>query len=466
MARPVAAGPEPEPVLGSPSWVEDIGLDTVGALSRAYRLGGELVAIPKGDDRTYLAFHPAHVKSVLIDPETFNVIGAPGPRRSAQRRFSLGLLGLNGPQHLRHRRLLMPALGKPAVAGHVDGIARVVDRHLANWREGQTLDLAREMRLLALSLAGKLLLGLDEFPGAAEIAGAFQRWVQAYVGISFATVLPVEPSPGAYQQLLDSAEELDSYFRALVDYRRKTLRDDQQDMFAILLRAHGQGALSEDELLGELHTLVNASYQTTASALMWTLLLLALHPYPARDLASELHEHDGLPAGTDSALEHVIKESMRILPPVAYTVKQAFKPSRLGTLPVPMGTVVILSFYVTHHLPAFYPEPERFLPERWRGFSPSPWAYFPYSSGPRMCLGAGFAHQVLRAGVGSVWRRFRLSVASHTVIDRASSITLGSRQAVPVTLHAQDGRGSTTPVLGDIHEMVQLPAAEAERRAA
>jgi cytochrome P450 len=466
MIRPTMPTETPtRPSAGAPVWIQDICLDTLGALRNVYQMGGEFVAYDKGGDLTLFAFAPEHNRAVLGNPDAFYMFGAPGPRGSSQRRFSLGLFGLSGDRHRHHRRLLMPAFRKEAVEAYLAPITALVERHLARWQPGQVVDLAAEMRGLALKVTGKLLYGQEEFPLVREIAEEIQHWVDAQVSVTFASVLPVEPPEGSYQALLEHGAALEQHLRVLMRLRRAALRPGDRDLLALLLQEQDQGRLSEDEVIGEMHTLVNAAYQTTASALTWTLLMLALHPDTARDMVEEVRTGVALPPG-QSLLDRVIKESLRIIPPGVFTIRRATTSVRLGALTVPPGTVVILSYFVTHHLASVFAEPEKYDPERWRTLAPSPFAYFPYGAGPRMCVGTAFAQQMLRITLVAIMRRYRLSVVPGSRVDRRGGLILNVRDRLPMTVHVQDGRFAHIPVLGDIHEIVDLPFAHPARKAA
>lgn len=442
----------PPATRGNPASLRDIGTDTVGCLTRLHREYGECVTYP-GSPVTLFAFHPAHNHAVFGRPDEFYIVGPPGPRGSAQRRFGNGLFGLNGPTHQRHRRALMPALQKSAVEGYQTEVVGLIRDRLAGWTPGRTIDLYREMKDLSLEVTGRVLFGLDDFTTVRDVARVFQGWVEDYSAVLFGHLLPCDTPPDAYDRLLSVGEELDGMFRELAAERRASLAPDQHDMLAGLLRAVDAGAFTEDELIGEMHTLVNAAYQTTASALTWTLFLLAQHPDAA---SAALAEVTG--AGPAGPLDRAIKESLRMFPPVVYTARRANHDMPFGGGWVPGGAYVLSSFYVTHRRPEVYPDPDVFRPDRWLNFSPSAYEYLPYGAGARMCMGASFAGQMIRGVVAAVIRRFRLAVVPGTRVDRNSTLTLGVRGELPVEVHAQDGRFAAAAVTGNIHEMVALPA--------
>ncbi len=458
------SGPTRSLPAGCPALLQDLCSDSVGCLTRLYQQYGPLVAFPKGSDLTVVAYGPEANRAVFTDPDLYYIVGPPGPRGSAQRRFQQGLFGLNWEKHREHRRLLMPAFRKEAVLAQAEVMTALVERSLDRWRPGQTLDLFAAMKELSLDIAGKLLFGLDEIPQAPEIAADFQDWLDNYISCLFAMILPVEAPPGSYERMLATGEQLEAHFRRLLQLRQERLRDGDTDLLAVLLKACQAGLISETEVIGEMQTLLNASYQTTASALTWMLLLLAQHPQVLRELFEQLSANPG--PQEVPLLDCVVKESLRILPPVVFTARRLLRAATLCGQPLPEGAFVIVSFYVTHHQAETFAEPERFLPERWLGRSVSPYAYVPFAVGPRMCLGTAFSLQLFQIVVPAVLRRYRLELSPGTRVDRHSNLALGIRGSLPVTVLPQDGHFRAAPLTGNIHDMVHFPEAGPGRLAA
>jgi cytochrome P450 len=128
--------------------------------------------------------------------------------------------------------------------------------------------------------------------------------------------------------------------------------------------------------------------------------------------------------------------------------------------------MVVASHYITHHMPDLYPEPERFRPDRWLEIAPSPYAYLPFGAGSRMCLGAPFALLMLKVSLSIMLQRYRLTVVPGSRIDRHCTLTLGPLQGIPMQIHLQDGNFSSSPVAGNIHDLVDLAPAQQSARAA
>ena len=237
-----------------------------------------------------------------------------------------------------------------------------------------------------------------------------------------------------------------------------------EDILSRLLQARDDEGrpLEDDELVGELTIAFVASHETTSKALAWTLFLLAQHPEEARRLVGEIEEAigDRAPEAADLTrfplLDRVLKESLRILPPVAFNVRRASRDTTVLGRSMPEGSTAVFSHYLTHHDPVLYPEPERFRPDRWIDLKPDPYAYLPFSAGPRRCIGEGFTTRVQKLVLIRLLQRFRFTLVPGSRFDRHQAVTVAPRAGVPVVLSPPDGRFERVPVTGRVHQMVLL----------
>jgi cytochrome P450 len=142
---------------------------------------------------------------------------------------------------------------------------------------------------------------------------------------------------------------------------------------------------------------------------------------------------------------------MRLLPPVLWWSRVAARPFELAGYPLPAGTHVAYSAYVTHRLPELYPEPERFVPARWLGAARGPYEYLPFSAGPRRCLGASFALMEIRLVLAAILRRFVLAPPRGARIDRGGLMLCEPRHGMPMVVGQRDRRPATaSPVRGNV----------------
>ncbi len=316
------------------------------------------------------------------------------------------------------------------------------------------------MKEYTLRVAAKILLGLESTQALA-IGSDIERWMQLNTSTAV-RLLPYDWPLFPYHRMLAHAEHLERRFKALLKQKRSQSAQ-QDDALALLIRgSDGSGGLSDEDLIGQVNILFIAGHETTSNALTWTLFLLAEHPALMADLLDELHGvlHGDAPTveqlGRLPLLERVIKESLRLFPPVVYVYRVATEPFELGPYALPQRSTVALSFYVTHHLPEVYPQPEKFLPDRWRTAKPTPYMYLPFGAGPRTCIGASFSMMSLRITLAMILQRYRFEVVPRARIDRKVVITLSPRHGMPMMIHRQDRRFQKTTVCGNVHEMVDL----------
>ena len=224
-----------------------------------------------------------------------------------------------------------------------------------------------------------------------------------------------------------------------------------KDLLQTLLDAQDEhGArMSDVQLRDEVMTLFLAGHETTSNALTWTWYLLAQNPSVEQTLVAEL---DQVLAGRRPALsdlprlpytEMVVKESMRLYPPAWGIGRRAISDVEVGGYRIRAGTNVFILQWLTHRDPRFFPDPERFDPERWRvdpvrsGRIPR-FAYFPFGGGPRVCIGAGFAMMEATLLLATIAQRYRFTLLPDPPVVPFFSITLRPRHGLPMRIEYRD----------------------------
>ena len=426
---------------------------------------GEPVGWRDRERFTVVALGPENNRRVLGEPALFRTTGQglTGPRDSAHRRLRYGMTRMQGERHRRQRELVMPAFQRRVVATYCDEMVAIADRLLERWSPGAPIDLRAEMRRLTLQTSTDILFRRED-PNRAHFLGEL---IEEYLRRSFSlgVVLFHADLPGTpTRRLRRLAERIESEVRALVEEKRSA-ENTPFDVMSMLVRAHDEGQpwIAADDLIGQGMILFAASYETVANALIWALFLLEQHP---EALAPLLDEIDGTLRGGPPTPEHfdrmplldgAVRESLRILPPVPYTIRTVCSATHLGDFALRRRDRVFLSHYVTHHLPELYDEPDRFLPERWATLRRNQYEYLPFSAGPRTCIGMSFATQSIKVALSMILTRFRLQVAPGTRIDPVVKVTLSPRAPLPMNVRKRDRSFDPTPVRGGIHELVDLP---------
>jgi cytochrome P450 len=458
--------------------------DLLTNVRRLHERHGPIAAIEEAGQRVVFLFSPEYNQQVLSDTELFHArfFTIRGPKRSAQRRCTSGLLAMNGEQHRRNRRIVKEPFGLRAISTYAPSIERMTDEMLATWQPGEVRDIAEEMRLYMLRVTSTLLFGMDDPEAACRLGDFIAQWVVLNNQVGVGALVPNDRFTEGYEQLLSFAEDLEAEVLGMIRRRRES-REPGNDVLSILVRMHDEeGGLSDEELVGQAAVLFGAAHMTTAHSLSWTLLLLAQHPSVMRQLSAEIATDSGphsdgnphsemrnpkslgsLPKGDDlSLLDCVIKESMRLLPASAYSQRINTAAVQLGPLFLARGTGIIFTPIVTHHLADIYAEPERFIPDRWQTLRPSPYAYHPFGAGPRLCIGGPLATAVIRIALQRILSRFRLSaVPGSNVCAHIESTMLFPTYGIPMQIHAPDGNFSAVSIGGNIHELVAFNEAPA-----
>jgi cytochrome P450 len=220
------------------------------------------------------------------------------------------------------------------------------------------------------------------------------------------------------------------------------------DLLSTLIEAqHEDGTqMSDRQLRDETMTLYLAGHETTALALSWSWYLLSQHPRVEQKLVDEWrHVLAGrTPTAVDlAALPYtaaVIAEAMRLYPPVYALGREAMTDLELGGYRVKRGYTVLMSPWVNHRDPTYFPDPEDFRPERWEGGLAArlpKFAYYPFGGGQRICIGSHFATMEAAIILAAVGQRYKFTLAPDAQIDIKSQITLLPKYGIPTTLEAR-----------------------------
>lgn len=358
-----------------------------------------------------------------------------------------GLLTNDGPSWQPQRQLIQPAFRHENISVYAEIMANSAAAHLSRWHDGQACDLHQEMAELTLDIVTKSLFGSrrshDTRAIGTAVAAVMDRFFsQAALSFLIPEGLPIPKSP----RLLRCRRQLDSVIFSIIRDRRAS-NSGSNDLLQTLLDAHDEQGerMGDVQLRDELMTLFMAGHETTANALTWTWYLLAQNPSVAQALAAELDQVLGGRAPVLSDLsrlpytEMVVKESMRLFPPAWGIGRRAISDFEIGGYTVRAGTNVFILQWITHRDPRFFPEPERFDPERWRvdpvrsGRIPR-FAYFPFGGGPRVCIGAGFAMMEAALLLATIAQRFRFTLLPEPPVIPFFSITLRPRHGLPVRI--------------------------------
>lgn len=416
--------------------------------------------------RFWLAQHPVYQVNDPDDIQSVLVTRAKQIEKTAFSRKVMGeflgngILTSDGDFHRRQRRLVQPAFHYQRIAGYADEIVRQTDQMLDVWESGASYDVDDEMMRLTMKIVSRALFGADVGAAADEVGKAIATLQRITVtefklGFQVPGWLPVAHN----RERRAAAHVIDDTVLQFIRSRRES-GELTDDLLAMLLHAQdeddGQG-MSDQQVRDEAITLFSAGHETTSNALTWTWYLLAQHPTIEQTLHEELARELGGRLPTLADLENlpytemVIKEAMRLYPPAWILMSRTpLEPLTLGSYTILPGEWIFIAPYVVHRDPRFFPNPDRFDPER---FTPEQeatrprFAYFPFGGGPRVCIGNSFAMMEARLILATIAQRFTLALEPGQTVVPEPEITLRPRHGLRVRLTARSTAAHHAPAI-------------------
>ena len=382
------------------------------------RTYGDIARWTFGPQPVYLVSHPEWIEDVLVTSAKKFMKGIALQR--AKRLLGEGLLTSEGQMHLRQRRTIQPLFHKQ----QVQRFAEAMVRHAMRWRDGVTdgaaIDVTAEMSALTLAIVGDTLFSANVQSDADEVREALHDAVQSFAYAVLPRVELFEKLPiGPFVKVRKARVRLDRVILRVIGERRAAA-EAGHDLVSMLLSARdpenpSAPGMSDQQIRDEAMTIFLAGHETTANAMSWTWHLLGTHAAVETKLHDEIRRVLGGNTPTVDEvpkLEYtraVIAESMRLYPPAWTMGRRAMEPHIIGGHEVEQGALILLSQWVVHRDPRWWPDADAFRPERWLTTDPKrpKYAYFPFGGGNRRCIGESFAWTeavLLLATIAQRWR--------------------------------------------------------------
>jgi len=435
-------GPKNLPILGNLPAFRARPIQFLCRIAKEY---GDLPYFRLGPYHAYLVNHPDFVREILVTNQA-NFIKSRALQR-ARILLGQGLLTSEGKFHLRQRRLVQPAFHRDRMAGYAAVMSEYAMRLRGRWQEGSTLDISDEMMRLTLGVVGKTLFSADVESEAPEIGQALTIVLKMFrmLMLPFSEYLEKLPLP-AIRRFEKARDRLDQTIYGLIRERRKS-GEDAGDLLSMLLLAQDEetdgAGMTDTQVRDEALTLFLAGHETTANALTWTWYLLSQNPACEARLHQELDQVlDGrAPQMTDLPqlryTEMVFAEAMRLYPPAWAIGRMSKGAFDLGDFHVDAKSICILSPYVMQRDARWFPEPERFDPERWtpelRESRPK-FSYFPFGGGARVCIGERFAWMEGTMLLATLAQKWKLRLAEGQRVEPLPLITLRTKYGMKMSL--------------------------------
>ncbi len=430
--------------------------DPLGLWAKAAREHGDIVRMNFGPTVTYFINHPDYIQYVLqthnrnYDRNTFG-------NSVIQLVSGLNLLTSDGDYWLGQRRLMQPAFHRQQITTFGRLMTSATSRMLEKWDRqydsGAPVDAHVEMMRVTLDIVGQALFSVDLSSEASVLGWSFMESM-AYVNyrLNHLFYFPRYVPTPRNLRLRKALRKIDEILYGMIEERRAS-GEQKDDLLAMLLAARYEDTgerMTDEQLLNEAGIIIGAGHETTANALTWSFYLLSQHP----EAEARLHEElDTVLAGRQPSpadlhqlpyTRQVIEEAMRLYPPAwVLTGRRAIEDDLIDGYRIPAGSVVFISPYVIHRDARFWPEPDRFIPER---FAPEMsaarprFAYLPFGGGPRKCIGNDFAMTEAQLILAMVAQRYRLKLAAGYQAEPDPIFTLRVKGGLPMQLERRESR--------------------------
>ena len=432
-------------LLGSASKMQS---DPLKFLREARRYG-DVVRMRFVFTDAYLIYHPDSVKHVLQENNR-NYNKDLFTYKIFYPFLGHGLLTNDGESWLHQRRLMQPAFHRKRIATYGTIMTNATEKLLERWQssaqQGSSLDIAQEMMNLTLGIVGQTLFSIDLSDETNMIGPAVTTLLNLLGHYTYAPFPPLNVPTSRNRGLKAANRTLEQVIYHIIAERRQQ-NVDTGDLLSMLLSARdeetGEG-MNDQQIRDELMTMLIAGHETTANALAWTWYLLSQHPEVEQRLYSEIDEVLGEDTPT---LDHlpdlkytnmILEETLRLYPTAGIFGRKTIADDELRGYRIPAKSMIIISPYATHHHPDYWPDPQRFDPERFtpeRSAGRSHYAYFPFSSGPRRCIGSSFAMMEAQLILATIAQSYQLRMVPGHPVEPQLLVTLRPKYGLKMTLH-------------------------------
>lgn len=394
-------------------------------------------------DYSAVFYHPDAVKEIFSlgpdDAHAGKVNSILGPLLG-----QYSLLVLDGAEHIRQRKLLLPPLHGERMVSYGERMVRLTENAIRSWPDTGKFPIHPRLQQIALDIILRVIFGVDD----AEQMAAMHAEVAEILETGANPLLLFEgfqKDLGPWSPWGKFTRHRDAADRMIYDLmrRRRESKEKKDDILSLLLEAKDEDGrpMPDVELRDELVTLLVAGHETTATALSWALRWILESPSLLSRLQADLENEGALTnlspdrIARAPLLDAVVRETLRLQPVVPMVGRLLQKPARIGGYDLEAGTPIIASIYLVQRRPDLYPDPGRFDPDRFlrRKFGPNEW--LPFGGGIRRCIGMAFALYEMKMVLATILARTELRLPRFgKVREVRRSITISTSEGMPVVM--------------------------------
>jgi cytochrome P450 len=321
------------------------------------------------------------------------------------------VLVLDEKPHMSQRKLLLPPFHGTRMQGYEQTMSEIAGREIETWPTGTPYELRPRMQAMTLEIILQTVFGVRGGERMAELRAALREFLdlttnpQILLPLLLLGPTRVRKFP-PFRRRVDRVDEL--IYREIAERRRAEDVEQRDDVLSMLIAArHEDGSpMRDEEMRDELLTLLVAGHETTATSLSWAIERLTRNPAKLERLRAEVLD------GREEYLTATIQETLRLRPVISTVLRKLTEAVEIGGYELPAGVTVAPSIYLVHRNPEVYPEPQRFLPERFLDNPPGTYTWIPFGGGVRRCLGASFAQFEMAVVLKELVKRHQMRPAN------------------------------------------------------
>ncbi|WP_255264055.1 cytochrome P450 [Peribacillus butanolivorans] len=429
--------------------------DVLGFLTRLSKEYGDVAKFRFGPfQNVYLISNPDLIKQILVTKHK-SFVKSKDSNAIKPLVGDEGLLTSEKDVHRRQRRLIQPSFKRSHISNYAQDMIDITMDYISTWENEKERIITKDMMNIALGIISKTMFSMD-FKDGYDVVG---EPMEAALRISVKRMrtllqLPLWVPTKSNREYKKAIQRLDKVIYSIIEKRREDA-ERHEDMLGILMEARddedGLG-MSNQQVRDELMTIFIAGHETTANALSWAIYFLSQNPEVETKLFNEIDRVIGnrTPTPDDfmklTYTQNIIRESLRIYPPVYIISREAEEDVEIGGHHFKKGDMFLLSPYVMQHKPEYFDNPDSFIPERFENnyLKTLPtYAYFPFSGGPRVCIGNHFALMEAVLVLACIAQRYRIRLApDHHEVKPITTLTLRPKRGLRMIVEERNEESS------------------------
>lgn len=410
---------------------------TLDSIRTAVAQFGRVVHVPQpGSRNALIVAEPDLIRQILVRQHTRYRKGRGFER--VKMLLGNGLIVSDADVWRRSRTMIQPAFKPRQIHRLTEHMHACAQRRIDRWRavalRGDTLNITRETSDFALELILISVFGDDVDPATAVAEDGLFAFLA--------------PHAARDLEMVKRVRELRDWISRLVAQRRARNSNDD-DFLSLYLDARDKSGapFSDKALLDEMITLIVAGFETSANTLNWMWFLIAGAPDVEQKMLQDVarHTQGGVLPDADAAnamryTQHVLEETLRLYPPVWLYTRQALEDQMLGDYSIAKGTDIYLSPYLVQRDAAYWESPDAFQPARFERAVGSgvPAAFFPFSLGPRRCIGEYFSFLEMKIHIATLLPNFRFERVSQEPVNCEYAINLRACNDIYLKPHVRE----------------------------